>query len=186
MNDQEILLQIRDGNNSKALNTLYQHFPMVRKLIRSKGGDANDAADIFQEALLILVRKVKQQDFILTSKLSTYLFGVCRFLWQDELRKRKHELPTDWESGWDEIPANELQDTLATEHRATLAERALEDIKERCRELLLYFYQGKMKLKDIAIKMGYSSENVAKNQKYKCLEGAKNRLKVLEQSIQTF
>jgi hypothetical protein len=42
-----------------------------------------------------------------------------------------------------------------------------------------------MKLKDIAAKMGYSSENTAKNQKYKCLEAAKNKLKEMKQAIQT-
>jgi hypothetical protein len=34
--------------------------------------------------------------------------------------------------------------------------------------------------------MGYTSENTAKNQKYKCLEGAKNKLKELKQAAQTF
>jgi DNA-directed RNA polymerase specialized sigma24 family protein len=70
------------------------------------------------------------------------------------------------------------------EARIRLAEKVLNELGERCRELLLFFYTGGMKLKDIAVKMGYNSENTAKNQKYKCLEAAKNRLKELKQSIQ--
>ena len=34
--------------------------------------------------------------------------------------------------------------------------------------------------------MGYNSENTAKNQKYKCLEAARNRLKELNSTTQTF
>jgi hypothetical protein len=41
-----------------------------------------------------------------------------------------------------------------------------------------------MKLKNIALKMGYSNEATAKNQKYKCLEAAKNRLRELKQATQ--
>ncbi|WP_315821201.1 hypothetical protein [Paraflavitalea speifideaquila] len=59
------------------------------------------------------------------------------------------------------------------------------ELGERCRELLLLFYNGGLKLKDIAARMGYSSENTAKNQKYKCLEAARNKLKELKQTTQT-
>jgi RNA polymerase sigma factor (sigma-70 family) len=184
--DQQIITLIRTNKTDKALAALYRYFPMVYKLIRSKGGSKQDAEDIFQEALMVLCRKVTTTDFHLTAQLSTYLFSVCRFLWKDELKKRKHYSIADFDTGLSLVEEEDLHTTVEDEGRAKLAEKVLMDLGERCRELLLLFYQSGMALKEIARRMGYSSENTAKNQKYKCLEGAKNKLKELKQTTQTF
>jgi RNA polymerase sigma factor (sigma-70 family) len=186
MYDQKIIELIRTDNNDKALAALYKHFPMMRKMILNKGGNAEDAEDIFQEALIIFCRKVKEPGFQLTAQSSTYLFSVCRFLWKDELKKRKHLTSIDFETGFNPAEEKEMEDLAQQEHRAELAEKVLNELGERCRELLLLFYNAGLKLKDIASKMGYNSESTAKNQKYKCLEGAKNKLKELKQTTQTF
>jgi len=79
-----------------------------------------------------------------------------------------------------------MEELLEKETRAKLAEQVLNELGQRCRELLLLFYKTGLQLKDIASRMGYNSENTVKNQKYKCLEAAKNRLKELKQTTQTF
>jgi RNA polymerase sigma factor (sigma-70 family) len=186
MTDEKIIELIRTGGSDAALNDLYKHFPMMRKMILSHGGSSDDAKDVFQEALIVLIRKIRKGDFQLTSKLSTYLFSVCRFLWKDEWKKRKIPVAYDFESGLADPAEQDLDKTLEEENLAKLAERALLDLKDRCRELLLLFYEGKWKLKEIAHTMGYNSENTAKNQKYKCLEAAKNRLRELKQAHLTF
>jgi len=186
MLDKDIVAQIRSGKQDKAFLSLYHHFPMIRKMIRQHGGTLQDAEDIFQEALIILCRKIKETDFQLTAQLSTYLFSVCRFLWKDELKKRQHLVVADLETGLTEPQEQALQVLLEREADIQLAEKVLKGLADRCRELLLLFYKGQWALKDIAVKMGYSSENTAKNQKYKCLEGAKNKLKELKQSVQIF
>jgi RNA polymerase sigma factor (sigma-70 family) len=186
MLDQDIIALIRTNKSDKALVFLYKHFAMMQKIIRHNGGNTQDAEDVFQEALIILVRNVKVNDFTLTAKLSTYLFSICRFLWKEELRKRKHHISYDFESGLTPLEERELEVVVERENKAKLAEKVLDGLQERCRELLLLFYEGQLKLKDIAVKMGYSSANTAKNQKYKCLESAKNRLKELKLTSPTF
>jgi RNA polymerase sigma factor (sigma-70 family) len=192
MLDQQLLDQIRKGHSNKALATLYHHYPMIRKMIRTQGGGSLDAEDIFQEALLLLVRNVRQPGFTLTSKLSTYLYGIARYLWRDELRRRPHSIslellhdPKDLEALHDSEDFGPLTQAVEKEQQARLAEKVLNELGERCRELLLLFYHGGLKLKDIASKMGYNSENTAKNQKYKCIEAAKIRLQELNQIHQT-
>lgn len=184
MQDQKIIELIRLDKNDQALLALYKNFPVVKKMIRLNGGNLADAEDIFQEALIILCRKVKDTSFVLSAQLSTYLFSVCRFLWKDELKKRKKQLVQDADTGMNELPDTEFKDWIEEEARIKLAEKVITELGDRCREVLLLFYNGGLKLKDIAAKMGYSSENTAKNQKYKCLEAAKNRLKEMK-AIQT-
>ncbi len=180
MTDQQIIEQLRSGKNDKAFLALYKHFPMIRKMVLSKGGRKEDAEDIFQEALLVVHRKVNAEDFTLTAQLSTYLYSVCRFLWKDELKKRQ-KLPAEGiDSGLAKAEEESMTEWRQEEEKLGMARQVIEGLGERCRELLLLFYSGTMKLKAIAVKMGYNSENTAKNQKYKCLEAARNRLKQMK------
>jgi len=192
MDDQSILQLIRTGKNDLALNALYRNYPTIRKMIRARGGTTKDAEDVFQETLIILLRKAADPQFRLTAQLTTYLYSVARFVWNDQLRNRRAPV-SDNVSDLADRPAltsdladyPDLAGTLADECRIRLAEQALGDLKDRCRELLLLFYQAQLSLAAIAAKMGYSSENSAKNQKYKCLESARSRLKQLELLQQT-
>lgn len=185
MDDHKIIDLIRSGGNSKALKALYRSFPLMQKMIRTSGGSRQDAEDIFQEALIILCTQVREKDLRLTAKLSTYLYSICRYLWKDELKKRNTQPLDAFDTGLTGPEEQALELVREADKQTTLAEKVLLDLGERCRELLLLFYHGGRKLKDIAARMGYSSENTAKNQKYKCLEAARNKLKELKQSLQT-
>lgn len=185
MDDHKMIDLIRSGNNSKALKALYRSFPMIQKLIRTNGGTRQDAEDIFQEALIILCTQVREKDLQLTAKLSTYLFSICRYLWKDALKKRKLDTLPEVDTGLNQQEEQVLELVREADKQASLAEKVLLELGDRCRELLLLFYYGGRKLKNIAAQMGYSSENTAKNQKYKCLEAARNRLKELKQGLQT-
>ncbi|TDW99517.1 RNA polymerase sigma factor [Dinghuibacter silviterrae] len=176
MPDQKIVQLIRAGRSDAALDALYGYFPMARKTVVAHGGSTQDAEDVFQEGLLILCRKIRETDFVLTARLSTYLFSVCRLLWMDELKKRKRAVPPTLQDPPDEA----LADVLLRESRFRLAEKVLAELADRCRELLLLFYTRRLKWQEVAARMGYSSENVARNQKYKCLEAARTRLAELE------
>lgn len=45
MNDLQIIELIRAGKGDRALDALYKHFPMIRKMVRSRGGNAEDATE---------------------------------------------------------------------------------------------------------------------------------------------
>ena len=178
MQDNEIIELIRTNRHHKAFKELYRHYAPVKKLILSKGGSAADAEDIYQEALIILCRKVSTTDFKLTAKLSTYMYSVSRFLWSDELKKRgRHphiSMAVDAEDETD------LREAVENENRLKAAENIITQLGDKCRELLQHFYFDSMSMKEIAAKMKFSSEKVAKNQKYKCIERAKAQLKELK------
>jgi RNA polymerase sigma factor (sigma-70 family) len=179
MDDQTIIELIRTNRHDKAFLALYRNYPAVKKLILSKGGSSQDAEDIYQEALIILCRKVTDPSFTLTAKLSTYLYSVCRFLWKDELKKKQKRHHSDLDENLD-TEDDGLQEAVERESKLKAAEKVIMQIGERCRELLQFFYFEKMSMKEIASRMGLSSENVAKNQKYKCIERAKEKLKELK------
>jgi RNA polymerase sigma factor (sigma-70 family) len=179
MNDQEIVNLIREKRHDKAFSALYRYFPVVRKMIRANGGRSEDAEDIYQEALVVFYRKAADPAFKLSSSINTYLYGICRFMWMEQFRKQQKQGFVEFEK---ELPEETMIEAdLEKEEQYKLAESVIHQLGERCRELLIRFYFHSKKLKDIAADMGYNSENTAKNQKYKCLEVAKNKLKALQQ-----
>ena len=169
MNDKKILELFKDGQREKAFSKLYSLYPKIEVLILSKGGKKEDALDVFQEALIILNRNLEKTNFNLSSSFYTYLYSVSRFVWKDNQKKfSKEELHnlSDAET--------EYFHSVLKEKKYQLAERAFLELGDRCQELLQLFYHKSMSFKAIAKVMQFKSEKIAKNQKYKCLEKAKN------------
>jgi RNA polymerase sigma factor (sigma-70 family) len=171
MEDHRIVELFKEGKHEKAFLGLYRQFPAVLKMIRSNNGTKDDALDVFQEALIVLYHKLKEENFVLTSALGTYVFSVSRFIWLNEIRKRKKQ---EGEMPEDDIPdKDEIEELLAKEGKYRKAEELIMQLGEKCRELLVLFYHKKLSMKVIADRLGFSSDKIAKNQKYKCLERAR-------------
>ncbi len=167
MTDNEILEHLKNDRYTKAVKGLYNCFPPVRQLVVSNSGNKEDAEDIFQEALLILYKKSKTGDFILSSSIKTYIVGVSKNLWYTELRRKGKEIiSTDM---------NELieEPMIEQEQHYRLAEMAFNLLGEKCKQLLILFYFKKKSMQEVAHILEFSSEKVAKNQKYRCIEKAK-------------
>ena len=87
--DDILLVQLKTGDNA-SFQLLYKfYFPSVASYVKQNMGNTEDAEDIFQEAILVLLQRVRQPDFILTSALKTYLYAIAKNLWLKRLRKNK-------------------------------------------------------------------------------------------------
>lgn len=176
MEDQKIIQLLREKNQDSAFLKLYKNYPSVEKLIRSKGGTKEDAKDIFQEALLVFYEKVSTSDFKLTSTISTYLYSVCRFLWKDQMNKRKINTTTLENENFSSDMESEMLLYWEKEDKFKQIEDALNQLGEKCLKILTLFYYKKVRMKMIAQQLGITSEKAAKTQKYKCLEQAKENI----------
>lgn len=183
MSDQQIIEAIKEHRADKAFVQLYRYFPVVKKMIASCGGSKEDARDVYQEALIILCKKIKEGNFVLSSKLDTYLYSVCNFLWKDELKKQKKQKYVDLVPEVEAGLKEELSITVEQEQLSKLAEKVVAGLGEKCRDILNLFYFQAISMKEIAKKMGFNSEQAAKNKKYKCLEEAKARLNTLKEKL---
>lgn len=172
MTDEQIIQELKAGNHSSALKALYKHYPVVRQMVLRNSGSKQDAEDIYQESLIILWRKVRENNFQLTSALSTFLVGICRLQWMNELRKRNKTVTSELNEVTAE-DAERFSTYFEEESKFKRAEKALLELGEKCRDILRLFYFNKLDFKTIASKVGLSNERVAKNQKYRCLEKAR-------------
>lgn len=171
--DQVMITGIASGDTN-ALEALYRDFfPMVLNLIVQNNGTADEAKDIFQEAVIVLHGRIKQGGFELSSKLKTYIYAVCRRLWLKQLndRGRTFQDVSNYEeiiSVDDDITVHEEKD-----QQFSLMERALDKLGEPCRSIILDFYISNRSMQEICEKFGYTNADNAKSQKYKCLQRLK-------------
>ncbi len=145
-------------------------------MVKSRGGSKEDALDVFQEALIILCKKVWDTDFKLTAKLDTYLYGVSYYIWKNRAEKESKWTKTDTEPNV--VFIDEMADVLEKEAKIKMVESVLQNLGEPCLKLLQFFYYKGLSMKEIAGKLGYKSLNVAKTQKYKCIERARKQIEL--------
>lgn len=182
MNDQRIISIIKEGKHDKALDQLYKIYPQIKGFIYKNGGNEEEAKEVFQEALLIFIENVSKSGFELTSALNTYLYSICKYLWYDRKRKLKKLAVVPFQ----EVELVDEQQDMLEKHQEKEAQfdflsLILDELGERCKELLTLFYLEKMTMKDIAKTMSFNTDKVAKNQKYKCLERGKKLVKEKQQ-----
>ncbi|MFY7965429.1 MAG: RNA polymerase sigma factor [Chitinophagaceae bacterium] len=169
LNEQALLSGLAN-NDSKAIETIYkQNYNMVQSFILNNNGTYDEARDIFQEAMIALYEKTKSESFVLTCKINTYVYSVCRRLWL----KRLQQL------GKFSGSVESLEETISVEedleiHRKrnaeyNIMEHALGSMGEPCKSLLEGYYIKKQDMQTLAKEFGYTNADNAKNQKYKCL-----------------
>jgi RNA polymerase sigma factor (sigma-70 family) len=161
----EILQKIKEQDH-QTLTVIYKEvFPMVSKYIYDNNGNGDDAKDIFQDAMYILIKKTADTDFQLTSKVSTYLFGISKNLWLKQLtKKRINQKEYAHEIEMEQIEEKDLD--LLTKNK--LMKKCIEALGEPCRTIIVQFYFLQTSMKEIAEMLHYTNANNAKNQKYKC------------------
>ncbi|BDS15596.1 RNA polymerase sigma factor [Aureispira anguillae] len=177
--DPVFLKQLQLGE-SKAIKQLYTlAYPSCANMILSNNGSNEDARDIFQEALLVFIKKLQNPDFKLTAQPKTYLYAVCRNLWLKQLQKRKKNKATiqidDPDNMIPLIHVDEIAEKKAIESKHELIGEILTQLKGDCKQLLIAFYFKKMPLKEIAKIMDYS-DGFVKVKKKRCMDALKKKV----------
>ncbi len=167
--EKSLLEGLRKGEKAAAERIYETNFRSISSMILQNKGQHEDAADIFQEAIIVLYQKLNQPDFSLQCQIGTYLFSVSKNLWLKRLHKSgKYILPID-----DAEELVDVSDDLSLheekESRFLAMEKAMAKMGEPCKSLLHAFYIESKPMQQIAAEFGYTNADNAKTQKYKCL-----------------
>ena len=164
------LLQGLAVNDKKAVETIYkENYNMIQSLIINNNGSADDAKDIFQEAMIVLYEKVRSGTFELNCLIKTYIYSVSKRLWLKRLQHLSRYSPPidDLESP---VPVDEdMEDHEKRDAEFEMMNKAISSLGEPCKSLLEAYYLQKQNMQVIAASFGYTNADNAKNQKYKCL-----------------
>jgi len=181
MNQAKIKKLLLQGQIDKAFTKLYKLYPKVEKYVLINSGSKAEALDIFQEGLILLYNKTKtKQDFTLDG----FLIKSCKFLWQNELKKKKVRSGNSNQTEKIIQDDSDLQNLIEKENKLIKLEKIIKQISKKCQEIFNLFYFKSMSMTEIAKKFGYKSVQSAKVQKYKCMEQARN-LALTSDNIET-
>jgi RNA polymerase sigma factor (sigma-70 family) len=169
--DTEIfLLEGLSREDKGSIERIYKdNFSMIQHMILQNSGTNDDAADIFQEAMMVLFEKSRSADFTLNCQLKTFIYSVCRRLWLKKLNQSQR-FSLRVEGLEDTIPLDDEMETHEKRQEDFLVmENAMNKIGEPCKSLLNAYYVQKKQMQEIAANFGYTNADNAKTQKYKCL-----------------
>lgn len=168
--NETLLLQGLAKNDRKAIETIYkENYNMVQALVLKNNGTAEDARDIFQEAMIVLYEKVRIESFQLSCQLKTYIYSVSRRLWLKKLMHQNRFLIADEADEQVVSVEEEMEEHERQNTEFMMMEKAINSLGEPCKSLLEAFYMQKKNMQEIAANFGYTNPENAKNQKYKCL-----------------
>ena len=167
--EKELLEGLALGDK-KAVETIYKdNFNMVQSLVINNNGSAQEAKDVFQEAMIVLLEKTRSGNFELNCQIKTYVYSVCRRIWLKKLQQY-NRYTNEIESVVGTVPVEEdVEEYEKKDQEFAMMEKAISSLGEPCKGLIEAFYIQKRNMQDIASQFGYTNADNAKNQKYKCL-----------------
>ena len=181
LKESDIIVGLKNGERF-AFDWVYQHcFAKATSYLRQHRGNAQDAEDYFQEALFVLVKKLRDPEFELTASCSTFLYTVVRNLWLYHQRKAGRVISTQENQFLYLAESAGMAFWQLGEEKAEQAEQieqvksAFSGLSEECRQFLLLNYFEYKEDAEIANMMNYSLEFV-KVKRFRCLKKLKEIL----------
>lgn len=172
----EMLIPALKNQDEQAIKYIYNsYWPMILQLVKTNNGNEEEAKDLYQESILDFLEKLWNGNLVLTCKIKTFIYSVCRNKWLYHLRGKQKfvdvedyiilEKPTEY-------PFEERTDLPDDEQ----IRRAISALGEPCQSLLIGFYYKGLSLELLAKKLNYKSSNVVKQQKFRCKDRLKQAL----------
>lgn len=176
----ESILSNDPHRQNKALKSLYMN-PMVNAKVKdwAKLYNLRDKTpdDVLQEAMVLLYDMVLDGRFRGSSKVETFLLGICKNLIRDSVKKVSRiqwkESFTDAELKSEDEAADQVlltEQTAEERRRDEALESVLGQLTANCRESLkLYYYQNKS-MTEIAEARQLANAEQAKKAVHRCRE----------------
>lgn len=153
--DNEIIECLRNRQSYVVHWLMDRYLPMIRFMVCQKGGTSEDARDIFQDGLIIMLEKLDDKQFALTCKFKTFLYCVCEHLWKTALEKRQsaanYLIRRNEPEG-----ENDFMDLMDHNMYEEIFREAFETLDPVSKKILKLYWQEKSP-QEIADKLGYTN-----------------------------
>lgn len=169
--DNKIIQHVKgdEASADKALRAAFYELDWkgtAMAMVRSNGGDANDAFEIAVKALEQLYFNIRQDKFDGRAALRTYFLSIVRFQWLRYVERRKtfSEINTARD---DQELGNEWEEFILDEEKITYLEKATGVLGKSCQEVFKMRAAG-YPHEVIATRLNLKNANMAKRKLYRC------------------
>jgi len=162
----------REGDDLFKNLYVYQRGAFVQWAKKTFTCDEQTSLEVFQEAMVVLYYKVSKKELVeIRSTLKTYLFAIGRNLL---LRRFEHDSRISFgDETLPEVEVNDLHFNTELTYEQIRLKRAFHSLNSGCQKLLRLFYYKNYAIDAIKNTLKYSSEEVVRTKKYKCLKQLK-------------
>ena len=102
------------GENNFAFGNLYKsYFGIVDRFVTNNNGTTQDAEDLFQDTMIVLIEKLRMDGFQLTASIKTYIMAIAKNLWLKKLRNKSHTI--DYDDLWYSLFYEEINTAIDAE-----------------------------------------------------------------------
>ena len=144
----------------------------IKQFVCSNRGNVQDSEDLYMDTIVMIDRKIRNNEFELTGAFFGYLFNTAKYTWMNRMRRKQKMTLVEDSSPFDgSVDPYEDEAVLA---RPQLT-KALEKLGERCKTVLKYWMLD-YPMEEIAEIAELSSPGMARKTKYKCLKKLKETL----------
>lgn len=173
--DNRLLERIQSGDQ-KAIEEIYNRFKPDFMAYASRFSISGESAmDVYQDSIVALYGNILSGKLTsLTSSLKTYLFAIGKYKIYNSLKMKVDIADYD---DYDAImdASGEEEEALQEEHIEKL-QRAYQQLGGKCQEVVRLFYYENLSIDEIRVRLGYTSKDVAKSQKSRCIKQMKEIL----------
>ncbi len=150
--DQQLIEGLKKRNNHVVQFILEEYSPMIEYMVEKMGGSTEDANDIFQESLIIIITKIDKEAFVLSARFSTYLYAIAKNLWLYQQKKQK--VATKYEENFiPEFEKPHFAEKYDKDLKQKIFKYYFDQLSEVCQNILkLYWLE--LPVKEIASKLG--------------------------------
>jgi RNA polymerase sigma factor (sigma-70 family) len=174
----EVLIKGLKEQNSRCIKYLYKEFfPMAKSIVERNSGSYEDAEDVFQDSIVVLYKRLTEENITLKCSLKTFFFGICKNLWMQRL-DRKWRLLYSENMAEEPVGSYEIIDKEFSEEileRKRLFQKHFLTLPHRCQKILLLYLKN-FPLRKIAEELGLKNEEYAKSRKYNCKNLLRKRI----------
>lgn len=181
MEAENIIKGLQVGDRQVIKQIYEESFGYCSSFVLNNRGTMEQARDLFQDSIMVLLKNSRKSDFELTCQVKTYLYSVMRNKWLKAINKQQRGglrlvIDEDPEKEYIIIQEDTIEEKEIKEDRLNAVSKALETLKEDCKQIIMNFYYKKIDLSRIAEQMGYTYQFI-KVKKNRCMNALKSKVK---------
>ena len=167
-------IELIKQNDEKTIRALYNDNKNGFLLFANRYNlNHHDVLDVYQDAIVAFIENAKKGKIDdLKSSLSTYIFSIGKFMIFKILKKQNKHYLTDDFADLEYKEEDYSEDEL--DLQVVLLQKSFNKLGDQCKKVLQLFYYEEKKLDEIQQQLGYSSKDVLKSQKSRCLKQLKD------------
>jgi RNA polymerase sigma factor (sigma-70 family) len=153
---------------SKVFNNMSLKKAVMNYVIKN-GGNTDDASIVFSDMIVQFVKTAfsKKTQIIDDGNLDAYLFTIAKYIWISEIKKKgKENLFKDAQLNEEQAPS--VEKLFLNSERYSALHNVLDKLRNNCKAVLMHWGNG-YSMQEIADKLGYLSEGMARKKKSQCM-----------------